>query len=89
MAYLVFLAQVLGMSYAPNDPQGFALRSARRAVGHAVDDGDAPMSQAEGRVQGRVCADAWEMQLLERQAKVRGLYLAQAQLLSRSADPTD
>lgn len=32
---------------------------------------------------------AWEGRLLERQARVRGLYLAQAQLLSRSPDAAD
>ena len=31
----------------------------------------------------------WDGRLLERQAKVRGLYLAQAQLLARSGDPAD
>jgi hypothetical protein len=31
----------------------------------------------------------WEIRIAERQAQVRGLYLAQAQLLGRSADPVD
>jgi type IV secretory pathway VirD2 relaxase len=31
----------------------------------------------------------WETRMVERQAQVRGLYLAQARVLSRSADPTD
>lgn len=31
----------------------------------------------------------WETKLVERQARVRGLYLAQARLLGRSADPRD
>lgn len=34
-------------------------------------------------------ATPWETKMGERQAKVRGLYFAQAQLLARSADPAD
>jgi hypothetical protein len=38
---------------------------------------------------GQAARPAWEGRLLERQARVRGLYLAQAQLLIRSPDATD
>lgn len=34
-------------------------------------------------------ARPWQVKIAERQAQVRGLYLAQAQLLGRSADPAD
>lgn len=38
---------------------------------------------------GQTTRTPWETRLLERQARVRGLYLAQAQLLGRSPDATD
>ncbi len=38
---------------------------------------------------GQAARPAWEGRLLERQARVRGLYLAQAQLLARSGSPAD
>jgi type IV secretory pathway VirD2 relaxase len=38
---------------------------------------------------GQTARTPWETRLLERQARVRGLYLAQAQLLGRSPDATD
>ena len=38
---------------------------------------------------GETARTAWETKLTERQAQVRGLYLAQAQVLQRSADPAD
>lgn len=38
---------------------------------------------------GHVPRPAWERKLLERQAKVRGLYLAQARLLAHSGSPGD
>ncbi|WP_312162748.1 relaxase/mobilization nuclease domain-containing protein [Phenylobacterium sp.] len=38
---------------------------------------------------GEVARTPWETRLLERQARVRGLYLAQAQFLGRSPDTTD
>jgi type IV secretory pathway VirD2 relaxase len=38
---------------------------------------------------GQTARPPWEARLLERQAKVRGLYLAQAQLLARTGDPAD
>ncbi len=38
---------------------------------------------------GQAAQAPWDGRLLERQAKVRGLYLAQAQLLARSGDPAD
>jgi hypothetical protein len=46
---------------------------------------DAAKAAFEGDTEPR----PWEAQTLERQAEVRGLYLAQAQLLRRSADPAD
>jgi len=44
---------------------------------------------AKAAFRGETAPTPWERQLLERQAKVRGLYLAQAQLLRRSPDPAD
>ena len=38
---------------------------------------------------GAAARTPWEARLVDRQAKVRGLYLAQAQLLQRSPDPQD
>jgi type IV secretory pathway VirD2 relaxase len=38
---------------------------------------------------GETALTQWERQLLDRQARVRGLYLAQAKLLGRSPDPAD
>jgi type IV secretory pathway VirD2 relaxase len=38
---------------------------------------------------GEVARPVWETRTVERQAKVRGLYLAQAKVLGRSADPAD
>lgn len=39
--------------------------------------------------QGRTERTPWEQRIVERQQRVRALYFAQAQLLSRSADPAD
>ncbi len=44
---------------------------------------------ARAAFKGDTAPTPWEARLLERQAKVRSLYLAQAQLLQRSADPKD
>jgi hypothetical protein len=44
---------------------------------------------AKAAFKGETASTPWEAQMLERQVKVRGLYLAQAQLLQRSSDPTD
>ncbi len=44
---------------------------------------------AKAAFKGETAPTPWEIQMLERQAKVRGLYLAQAKLLGRSVDPTD
>jgi type IV secretory pathway VirD2 relaxase len=44
---------------------------------------------AKAAFKGETAPTPWEAQMLERQAKVRGLYLAQAKLLGRSVDPTD
>lgn len=44
---------------------------------------------ANAAFKGETTRTPWETQMLERQAKVRGLYLAQAQLLRRSSDPVD
>jgi hypothetical protein len=38
---------------------------------------------------GGVARPVWETRMVERQAKVRGLYLAQAKILGRSRDPDD
>ena len=38
---------------------------------------------------GETARAPWEIQMLDRQTKVRSLYLAQAQLLRRSVDPAD
>ncbi len=44
---------------------------------------------AKAAFNGDTARTPWETRTLERQAKVRGLYLAQAQLLQRSTDPID
>ncbi|HEY1926615.1 MAG TPA: relaxase/mobilization nuclease domain-containing protein [Caulobacteraceae bacterium] len=44
---------------------------------------------AKAAFTGQTARTLWETQLLQRQASVRGLYLAQAQLLRRSPDPAD
>ncbi|HEX5262659.1 MAG TPA: relaxase/mobilization nuclease domain-containing protein [Phenylobacterium sp.] len=44
---------------------------------------------AKAAFAGQSARTPWEAQLLERQTSVRGLYLAQAQLLRRSPDPAD
>lgn len=44
---------------------------------------------AKAAFKGETARTPWETQILERQAKVRRLYLAQAQLLRGSADPAD
>lgn len=44
---------------------------------------------AKAAFKGDTAPTPWETQMLQRQAKVRGLYLAQAKLLGRSVDPTD
>ena len=44
---------------------------------------------ARAAFQGEVGRTPWEQRIIERQARVRGLYLAQAKLLSTSADPVD
>ncbi|MGE5567239.1 MAG: relaxase/mobilization nuclease domain-containing protein [Parcubacteria group bacterium] len=44
---------------------------------------------AKAAFQGGAARTPWETRLLERQAKVRGIYLAQAQLLGRSAHAAD
>lgn len=44
---------------------------------------------AKAAFKGEAARTPWETQMLDRQAKVRGLYLAQAQLLRRSSDPVD
>lgn len=44
---------------------------------------------AKAAFQGEAARTPWEARLLERQAKVSGLYLAQAKLLRRSSDPAD
>jgi type IV secretory pathway VirD2 relaxase len=44
---------------------------------------------AKAAFKGETARTPWETQMLERQAKVRGLYLAQAQLLQRSSDSVD
>lgn len=44
---------------------------------------------AKAAFKGETAQTPWETRLLERQAKVRALYLAQAQLLRRSGDPSD
>lgn len=44
---------------------------------------------AKAAFKGETAPTPWEAQMLNRQARVRGLYLAQAQLLQRSSDPAD
>lgn len=44
---------------------------------------------AKAAFQGQTARTPWEARTLDRQALVRGLYLAQAQLLRRSPDPAD
>jgi type IV secretory pathway VirD2 relaxase len=44
---------------------------------------------ARAAFMGETARTPWEARLLERQAQVRGLYLAQAQVLRGSADPMD
>lgn len=44
---------------------------------------------ARAAFRGETARTPWETRMLERQAKVRGLYLAQAKLLRASAHPTD
>lgn len=44
---------------------------------------------ARAAFQGEVGRTPWEQRIIERQARVRGLYLAQAKLLSTSPDPID
>lgn len=44
---------------------------------------------ARAAFKGETARTPWETQLLERQTKVRSLYLAQARLLRRSPDPAD
>jgi len=44
---------------------------------------------ASAAFKGETARTPWETRLLERQNKVRSLYLAQAQLLRRSPDPSD
>jgi hypothetical protein len=44
---------------------------------------------AKAAFKGETAPTPWEVRMLERQAKVRGLYLSQAQLLRRSLDPAD
>lgn len=44
---------------------------------------------AKAAFQGGTARTPWEAKMIDRQAQVRGLYLAQAQVLQRSADPVD
>jgi hypothetical protein len=44
---------------------------------------------AKAAFQGEIARTPWESRMTDRQAQVRGLYLAQAQVLQRSADPAD
>lgn len=44
---------------------------------------------AKAAFKGETAPTPWEAQMLNRQVRVRGLYLAQAQLLQRSSDPAD
>jgi hypothetical protein len=44
---------------------------------------------AKAAFQGDTTRTAWEIKMTERQAQVRGLYIAQAQVLRRSANPAD
>lgn len=44
---------------------------------------------AKAAFKGETARTLWETRMLERQATVRGLYLAQAHLLQQSADPSD
>lgn len=44
---------------------------------------------AKAAFQGGTARTPWEAKMIDRQAQVRGLYLAQAQVLQRSTDPAD
>ncbi len=75
-----------------------AERTPLRKIRDRQEAGDGPMAQvrrsayreaAGAAFQGRTEQTPWETRMLERQAKVRSLYLAQAQLLRRSPDPAD
>lgn len=44
---------------------------------------------AKAAFQGETARPVWEARMVDRQAQVRGLYLAQAQVLQQSAEPAD
>jgi len=51
--------------------------------------GSAYRDAARAAFKGETAPTPWELRMLKRQAKVRSLYLAQAQLLRRSSDPAE
>lgn len=73
-------------------------RTPVRKIRERHEAGSGPMSRvrrgayheaAKAAFQGDTAPRVWENRLVERQAKTRALYLAQAQLLLRSSDPGD
>lgn len=75
-----------------------AERTPLRKIRDRQEDGKGQMAQvrrsayreaAGAAFQGRTERTPWEQRIVARQQAVRGLYLAQATLLSRSADPVD
>lgn len=75
-----------------------AERAPLRKIRDRHEAGKGPMGQvrrsayreaAGAAFQGRTERTPWEQQIVERQQRVRALYFAQAQLLSRSTDPAD
>ena len=73
-------------------------RTAVRRIGDRHAAGSGPMADvrrgayheaSRAAFQGESAATPWEMQMLRRQTRVRGFYLAQAALLKVSAEPAD
>jgi hypothetical protein len=75
-----------------------AERTPLRKIRERHETGDGELSKvrraayraaAKAAFKGETERTPWEARMIERQAQVRGLYLAQAQLLRRSHDPAD
>ena len=74
----------------PNGRRPEAARTAGSRSGRAAERPARCLSRCRQRgLQGETARMPWEARLVDRQDKVRGLYLAQAQLLQRSPDPQD
>ena len=68
----------------------------RLRILHEAGHGDLPrllresyLRAARAAFGGETSATPWELRLVQRQAKIRSLYLEQAQVLLRSEDPSD